>query len=61
MNNLNWLLRAARWARNPPSEGRVILVFCVIALCLGLFALEYFGLWPAWATLDRPRGMHVVR
>ncbi|WP_312527029.1 hypothetical protein [Paracoccus sp. (in: a-proteobacteria)] len=61
MNNLNWLIRAARWVRHPPSEGRVILVLSVIAICLALVALEHFGLWPAWATLDRPRGMHLVR
>ncbi|UXU73889.1 MULTISPECIES: hypothetical protein [unclassified Paracoccus (in: a-proteobacteria)] len=56
MNNLIWLLRASRWARNPPSARRVMLVLAIVALGLGLVALEHFGLWPEWATLDTGRG-----
>ncbi|MDN3711083.1 hypothetical protein QWZ10_03275 [Paracoccus cavernae] len=62
MNNLNWLIRASRWVRNPPSEKRVILVFSVIAIGLAIAGLEYFGFWPDWATLERPpRGPHLPR
>lgn len=61
MNNLIWLIRASRWARNPPSARMVRLVLAVIALGLLLAGLEHFGLWPDWATLDRPRGMHLPR
>jgi hypothetical protein len=53
MNILAWLVRAKGWARNPPSEGRVKLVFGVVALCLVIAGIEYFGLWPDWMTLDR--------
>ena len=45
----------ARWAQNPPSEGRVKLVFGIIAVCLALFAVEYFVGWPEALSLD-PKG-----
>lgn len=61
MNNLIWLIRAARWARNPPSARMVKLVLAIIAIGLVLVGLEYAGLWPDWATMDRPRGMHVPK
>ena len=55
MNALNWLLRAKRWAQNPPSEGRVKLVFGVVALCLVVVGIEYFVGWPDWMTVDSLR------
>lgn len=61
MNNLIWLIRASRWARNPPSARMVKLVFAAIALGLVIAGLEYFGLWPDWATTERPRGIHLQR
>lgn len=51
--NLTWFLRMARWARHPPSPGRVKLVLAIVALGLVLVGLERAGLWPAWATLER--------
>ena len=30
MNNMIWLMRAARWVRNPPSAGRVKLVIAIL-------------------------------
>jgi hypothetical protein len=56
MNNMNWLIRASRWARNPPGPRQVKMVFGIIAAGLLLVALEKLGLWPDWATLDRGRG-----
>ena len=51
------LLRMAIWARRPPSERRVKLVFGVIVLVLALFAVERLLGWPDWLTLDsRPGG-----
>jgi hypothetical protein len=47
------LLRASRWARNPPSEGRVRLVFGVIALCLVIVGIEWLFGWPDWLTPNR--------
>ncbi len=54
MNWMIWLLRASRWSRRPPSAARVKLVLAVIAACLLIVAAERFGLWPDWATMDRP-------
>lgn len=51
--NMIWLLRAAKWARNPPSAKRVKLVIAVIAIGLALLALEKLGWWPDWATQDQ--------
>ncbi len=50
-----WLLRASRWARNPPSAKRVYLVLGVVAICLLLFAIERLFGWPAWLTPTRAR------
>lgn len=61
MNNLIWLIRASRWARNPPSRRMVMLVFGIIALGLALLGLEYLGLWPDWATLDQGRRPPIPR
>ncbi|WP_203564882.1 hypothetical protein [Aliiroseovarius sp. PrR006] len=52
MNPL-WLLRMSKWARNPPSDKRVALVFVVIAICLALFAYEYFFGAPDWMKVER--------
>ena len=52
MNNLIWLLRASKWARNPPSARTVRLVLLIVAAGLAITALEWLQLWPEWATLD---------
>ncbi len=54
--NPRWLWRMSRWARNPPSEKRVKMVLAVIALCLALFAYEYFFGAPEWMTEFKSRG-----
>ncbi len=51
--NTHWLLRAARWARNPPSAGRVKFVLAIIAVCIGLYAIERFVGWPEALTPDK--------
>jgi hypothetical protein len=53
MNIQIWLLRASRWARNPPSADRVKLVFGVIALCLLIVGYEWIFGWPDWLTVNR--------
>lgn len=53
MNIQIWLLRAKRWAQNPPSARQVMLVFGVIAFCLMLFGLERVFGWPDWLTVNR--------
>lgn len=52
MNNYRWLLKAKRWAQNPPSESRVKLVIALIVVCLVVVALERWVGWPDWATLE---------
>ncbi len=55
--NIRFLLRMARWARHPPSQGRVKLVLGVVALALLLFAIERLAGWPEWLTTGGdPRG-----
>ena len=49
-------LRMAKWARNPPSEARVKLVFAVIGLCLILFAVERVFGFPEWLTPNMVKG-----
>jgi len=59
--NMIWLLRAAKWARRPPSARMVALVLGIVAAGLLLAGLEWLGLWPDWATMETrpprlPRG-----
>lgn len=55
MRQIIWMMRAKRWVQNPPSPARVKLVFGVIAICLALFAFEYFFGWPDWLASEIPR------
>ena len=50
--NHRWLLRMSRWARNPPSEGRVKFVLAIILICVALYAYEHFFGWPEMLTPD---------
>ncbi len=62
MNNLIWLIRASRWARNPPSARMVKLVLAIIALGLALKGLEHFGMIPGWAEMEpAPRGIRLQK
>lgn len=53
MNIMAWLIRAKRWAQNPPSPGQVKLVFGIIALCLVIVLAERVFGWPDWLVLNR--------
>ncbi|MFV0411071.1 MAG: hypothetical protein ACK5LJ_15645 [Paracoccus sp. (in: a-proteobacteria)] len=55
MNNMNWLIRASRWVRRPPSMRMVIMVFAILLLGLSMAGLEKLGLWPEWATMEQGR------
>lgn len=46
-------MRMSMWARRPPSERRVKLVFLAIAIVLVIGGIEYLGWWPDWAKTDR--------
>ena len=61
MNNMNWLIRAARWAHRPPGMKRVLLVFGIVAAGLLLVGLEKLDLWPEWAQMERQRGPKLPR
>ncbi|GAA0294047.1 hypothetical protein [Rhodovulum strictum] len=50
--SLLWLLRAKRWAQNPPSPARVRLVLGVVALCLLLVLVEWLLGWPDALTVN---------
>lgn len=56
MNNMNWLIRAARWVRNPPGDRQVTLMLGVIAAALLIALLGWLGWWPDWATMETGRG-----
>jgi hypothetical protein len=53
MNITAWLIRAKRWAQNPPSAGQVKLVFSVIAICLVIYGVERVFGWPDWLVPNR--------
>lgn len=50
--NLTWLVRMAKWARHPPSPGRVKLVLGVVAICFALWGVELFWGWPDWLSVN---------
>ncbi|MFN3724144.1 MAG: hypothetical protein ACK4VZ_13985 [Paracoccaceae bacterium] len=50
-----WLLRMAKWVRNPPSWARVKLVVGVVVACFVIFGIEYFWGWPEALTVQRVR------
>lgn len=52
-----WLLRAMRWVRNPPSQGRVVLVVVVVATCLGIWGVEHLVGFPDWLRPHDMRGL----
>ena len=49
---MNWLLRAALWARNPPSPQRVKFILSIIVIALVIVGIEKLGLWPEWALVE---------
>ncbi len=51
--NPHWLFRMSRWARNPPSMGRVKLVFGVILVAALIWGIDWLGYWPDWARAER--------
>lgn len=54
--NLMWLVRMARWVRHPPSMRQLYIVLTVVAVVVVIVTLEWAGLWPDWAQMERPRG-----
>ncbi len=50
---MRWFLRMSRWARNPPSQKKARMVAIIFLICLAIWAIEYMGLWPDWATAQR--------
>lgn len=61
MNNLIWLLRASKWARNPPGARMVRLVLVIVALAVVIVVLDKTGYWPDWARMERGRAVRVPR
>ena len=50
--NPRWLLQAKRWAQNPPSAKKLMIVAGVVAFSLILYGLETQGLLPDWMAAD---------
>ncbi len=48
--NPRWLLKAKRWAQNPPSPARIKFIAGIIVFCLILFGFEQLFGWPDWLT-----------
>lgn len=46
-----WLMRAVKWARNPPSPKQVKALLALFAVVFAIFIAERMGLWPAFLTL----------
>ena len=53
--NPRWLLRAKRWAQNPPSPAKIRFVAVIIGISLLLYVVEQFWGWPAWLTPNNLR------
>lgn len=54
MNWMVWLLRAKRWAQNPPSMRQVVFVLAIVAAGLALAGIEWLWGWPEALTVNRP-------
>tara|TARA_R110001583_G_scaffold169768_1_gene322899 strand:+ start:298836 stop:299027 length:192 start_codon:yes stop_codon:yes gene_type:complete len=52
VSQLRWLLRAKRWAQNPPSKSRVKFVFAIIAVCVALYGVEKLVGLPDWMQVN---------
>ena len=48
-----WMLRAVKWARNPPSPKKVKFVLGIIAICIAIYMVERYIGWPDWLTLEK--------
>lgn len=53
--NPRWLLKAKRWAQNPPPMRQVIFYGAIIAACLAIAGVEWIWGWPEWLTVNSPR------
>ncbi len=61
MHEIRWLMRAKRWAQNPPSAARVKFVLGIVAVVLALAAVERWIGWPDWATVDAAGRNDILR
>lgn len=53
--NPRWLMKAKRWAQNPPSARQVMFYGAILALCLVLAGFEWLWGWPDWLTVNSTR------
>ena len=52
---IRWLLRAKRWAQNPPSDKQVRWLLILIGICAAIYAWEYFIGLPDWMQVNNIR------
>ncbi len=48
----NWLLRAVRWVRNPPSMRQALMLLALVSACIALAAYERVYGWPEILTVE---------
>lgn len=53
--NIRHLVRLPRWVDRPPSPARMKLIAAVIAISAAIYALDYFGMWPDWASAENTK------
>ena len=53
--NQRWLMKAKRWAQNPPSARQVMFYGMIIAICLAMAGFEWLWGWPEWLTVNSTR------
>lgn len=51
----NWLLRAVRWAKNPPSPRKVRMALIMLIVLLTIAYLEHVFGWPEFLTVENTR------
>lgn len=54
--NMIWLVRMARWVRNPPSKEVVMLVIGIVVSTAVLIGIEATVGWPDWLTVNGQPG-----
>ncbi len=51
----HWMLRAVKWARNPPSGKMVKFVIALVLFCVLLYWVDRLFELPDWMQMERVR------
>lgn len=55
-----FLIRMSRWARNPPSARKALIIAAVVGVALAAAVVEWTVGWPDALTVE-PRNSRVLR